>query len=96
MDAKIYGISADGVESHKDFCNKYNFTVDLLADPEAKLLKALGIGQSEFKGTMYWNRVSFIVDPKGTVVKVYPNVTPDGHDQEVLKDLKELQKQPVS
>ena len=29
----------------------------------------------------------FLVDPKGVVRKVYPKVKPDGHDQEVLRDL---------
>lgn len=96
LNTKIYGISADGIESHKEFCNKYSFSVDLLADPEAKLLNSLGVEQSEYKGTMYWNRVSFIVNPEGKVVKVYEKVTPDGHNSEVLKDLKQLQSQPVA
>ena len=64
----------------------------LLADTRAQLLTALGVGQSEFKGTKYWDRVTFLVDPKGVVRKVYPKVKPDGHDQEVLRDLQELQK----
>src|SRR6476620_7904804 len=46
----VVGISADDVESHKNFCNKFSLTIDLLADPEARLLKGLGIGQSEWKG----------------------------------------------
>jgi peroxiredoxin Q/BCP len=56
------------------------------------LLKALGVGQSELEGTSYWDRVTFLVDPKGVVREVYPKVEPDGHDQEVLRDLKDLQK----
>jgi peroxiredoxin len=28
----------------------------------------------------------------GVVRRVYPKVKPDGHDQEVLRDLKDLQK----
>lgn len=96
MNARIFGISEDGVESHKNFCNKFDFKVDLLADTEALLLKALGVGQSDYKGTMYWNRVTFIKDPSGKVAKVYDKVKPDGHDKQVLEDLKELQKQPVT
>ncbi|MCB9471568.1 MAG: peroxiredoxin [Cyanobacteriota/Melainabacteria group bacterium] len=96
LNTRVFGISPDGVDSHKDFCNKFEFTIDLLADTETSLLNALGVGQSEYKGNMYWNRVSFLVAPGGKIVKTYDSVKPDGHDQEVLKDLQALQKQPVS
>src|SRR5262245_7278782 len=43
--AVVVGLSADDVASHKAFCDKFSFTIELLADPEAKLLKALGVGQ---------------------------------------------------
>src|SRR2546425_8183956 len=36
----IAGVSADDVESHKNFCNKFAFTIDLLADPNHELLSA--------------------------------------------------------
>src|SRR5476651_423975 len=51
----VVGLSADDVKSHKDFCNKFSFTIDLLADPDAKLLKAAQVEMSDYKGTMYWN-----------------------------------------
>jgi peroxiredoxin Q/BCP len=89
--AVVVGVSADDVKSHKSFCDKFAFTVPLLADTRTQLLSALGVGQSEFKGTRYWDRVTFLVDPKGVIRKVYPRVKPDGHDQEVLRDLKTLQ-----
>ena len=90
--AVVVGLSADDVQSHKSFCDKFSFTVPLLADTRAELLTALGVGQSEFKGTKYWDRVTFLVDPRGVIRKVYPKVKPDGHDQQVLRDLKELQR----
>jgi len=42
----IAGVSADDVESHKNFCNKFAFTIDLLADPNHELLQAAGVGQA--------------------------------------------------
>src|SRR6185312_13044884 len=78
MGVKVVGISADDVKSHKDFCNKYSFTIELLADPKADLLKAAGVGQKEYNGTMYWLRSTFLIDPKGQLRKVYENVKPDG------------------
>lgn len=88
----IVGVSADDVKSHKDFCNKYSFTIELLADPHAQLLKSAGVGQSEYKGTMYWDRTTFVIDPKGNLAKVYEKVNPQGHEEVLLKDLATLQK----
>ena len=88
---KVVGLSADDVESHKNFCNKYSLTVDLLADPEAKLLKKLEVGQSDYKGVKYWNRTTFVVDPNGVLRKVYTEVNPEGHEKELLEDIQGLQ-----
>ena len=75
----------DDVVSHKNFTSKFGFNIDLLADTNAQLLKACGIGQSDYKGTMYWDRTSIVVDPKGTVRKVYEKVDPNGHEQTLLQ-----------
>src|SRR4026207_249206 len=88
---EVVGVSQDDVESHKNFCNKFAFTIDLLADPNATLLKAAGVGQSEYKGTMYWNRTSFVIDPGGILRKTYLKVQPDGHEQVLLDDIKGMQ-----
>ena len=87
---EVVGVSQDDVSSHKNFCNKFGFTIDLLADTSAELLKACGVGQSEYKGTMYWNRTSFVIDPQGTVRKVYEKVNPEGHDKALLADIEAL------
>jgi peroxiredoxin Q/BCP len=88
---KVVGLSADSVESHQDFCNKYKLTVDLLSDPTTTLLTALEVGQKEYKGTKYWNRSTFVIDPKGVLRKVYLDVQPEGHEQVLLTDIKALQ-----
>jgi peroxiredoxin Q/BCP len=90
LDVKIVGISADDVKSHKDFCNKYSFTIELLADPTAQLLKGAGVAQSEYKGTMYWDRTTFVIDPSGQLVKTYLQVNPQGHEEVLLKDIAAL------
>jgi len=87
----VVGVSADDVESHKDFCNKFSFTIDLLADPGQELLNAAGVGQSDYKGTMYWNRTSFVIDPQGVLRKVYEKVNPEGHERVLLDDIKAMQ-----
>lgn len=87
----VVGVSADDVESHKNFCNKFSFTIDLLADPNHELLTAAGVGQSEYKGTMYWNRTSFVIDPVGVLRKTYEKVNPEGHERVLLDDIKAMQ-----
>jgi peroxiredoxin Q/BCP len=87
----VVGVSADDVASHKDFCNKFAFTIDLLADPNHELLNAAGVGQSDYKGTMYWNRTSFVIDPEGNLRKIYEKVDPNGHERVLLDDIKAMQ-----
>ncbi len=89
----VVGVSEDDVDSHKAFCNKFSFTIDLLADPKRELLSAAGVGQSEWKGTMYWDRTTFVIDPSGKLRKTYLKVKPDGHEQVLLTEIKELQGQ---
>ncbi|MBJ6764884.1 peroxiredoxin [Myxococcaceae bacterium JPH2] len=88
---EVVGVSEDDVQSHKSFCNKFAFTIDLLADTQHELLRAAGVGQSEWKGTMYWDRTSFVIDPKGVLRKVYQKVNPEGHERVLLADIKQLQ-----
>ena len=89
----VVGVSADDVTSHKSFCNKFGFTIDLLADPNHELLQAAGVGQSEYKGTMYWDRTTFVIDPSGNLRRTYLKVNPEGHEQVLLRDIKSLQHQ---
>jgi peroxiredoxin Q/BCP len=87
----VAGVSADDVASHKDFCDKFAFTIDLLADPNKELLSAAGVGQSDYKGTMYWNRTSFVIGPDGNLRKIYEKVNPEGHERVLLDDIKAMQ-----
>jgi peroxiredoxin Q/BCP len=87
----IVGVSQDDVASHKNFCNKFSFTIDLLADTDASLMKSLGIGQSEWGGKMFWDRTTVVVGPDGTVRKTYLKVRPQGHEQTLLEDIRQMQ-----
>jgi peroxiredoxin Q/BCP len=87
----VIGVSADDVASHKAFCNKFDFTTTFLADPQAELMKALGLAQSEWNGVKFWDRSTFIVDPKGMIRKTYAQVKPQGHEDVLLADIVQLQ-----
>ena len=88
---KVVGVSADDAASHKNFCNKFAFTIDLLADTNSDLMKKLGIGTAEWKGMKFWERTSFVVDRQGVIRKVYEKVNPEGHEKVLLEDIKSLQ-----
>jgi len=87
----VVGVSADDAASHKNFCTKFAFAIDLLADTNSGLMKTLGLGQSEWKGMKFWERTTFVVDPSGVIRKVYEKVNPEGHEQVLLRDIKALQ-----
>lgn len=90
LDAEVFGISADTVKSHKKFAEKYGLPFTLLADPEKKVVNAYGMwGKKKFMGREYEGvfRTSFLISPDGTVAKVYENVKPEKHAEEVLADL---------
>lgn len=86
----VLGVSQDDVGSHKNFCNKFSFTIDLLADTNKDLINSCGIGEVEWNGMKFWERTSFVVDPKGIIRKTYGKVTPQGHERVLLDDIKQL------
>jgi len=89
----VVGISADDVDSHQNFCNKYDFTIDLLSDTDAELLKKTGVNQIDYNGMKYWERTTFVIDPNGVLRKIYHAVKADGHEKAVLNDVLHLQKE---
>jgi peroxiredoxin Q/BCP len=91
QNAIILGVSADTVQSHKDFCAKEGLNFKLLADPEGKTITAYGSAM-EHNGAKMAARNTFLIDPDGKIARVYLKVSPAGHSEEVLKDLAVLQK----
>lgn len=86
----VIGISKDSVASHEKFKNKYQLNFPLWSDPEHVLLSAFGVWQEKkMMGKTYMGvvRTTFVLDPHGTVVKVWENVNPKHHEQEILEFL---------
>lgn len=90
----VIGVSTDSVASHKKFETKYSLPFTLLADVDKKVVNDYGVwAKKKFMGKEYDGtlRTSFLIDSKGKIVKVYENVKPEVHVDQVLTDLKELQ-----
>ena len=91
LNAAIVGVSVDSVNSHQEFCTKENLTFKVLADEKKEVVNAYGSTQ-KFGANEVAARNTFIVDPQGTIRKVYLKVDPNPHSKEVLTALAELQK----
>ncbi len=89
--AVILGVSADTVQSHKDFCTKEGLNFKLLADPELKAITEYG-SVAEHNGVKMAARNTFLIDPDGKIARVYLGVKPAVHSDEILKDLEVLKK----
>lgn len=86
----VLGVSVDNKESHADFAKNHHLPFLLLADPDGKVAKQYGSLRNWVLFKMA-KRHSFIIDPKGNIAKIYRQVVPKKHVQEVLKDLDSLQ-----
>lgn len=90
--AVILGISLDSVLSHQKFRDKFKLPFTLLSDPEHEVADAYGVyGPKKFMGREYMgvDRATFIIGPDGKLEKVWPQVKPEGHAEEVLAFLRE-------
>ena len=88
--AAIVGVSVDNVDSHKSFCTKEGLNFKLLADPSHSVVQEYG-SIMEYNGMTLAARNTFLIDPTGVIRKVYLKVSPQGHSEEVLADLQQLQ-----
>ena len=80
---KVYGVSLDSPESHREFREKYNLNFPLLTDEDGRAAEALGILRDNGEVA---NRVTFLLAPDGNIAKVYPEVSPETHADEILDD----------
>ncbi len=92
INAVIVGISVDDVDDHKKFAAKHSLPFTILADSNQEVSKTYGV-LSSFLGWHFSRRNTFLIDPNGRVAKHYEKVDPKGHSQQVLADIKALQKE---
>jgi peroxiredoxin Q/BCP len=88
--AVVLGVSTDGVDSHVKFKQKYDLPFALLADTEHEVAEAYDVwGEKTFAGKTYMGvqRSTFVIDADGTVTRVFRNVKPDEHADQVLEAL---------
>lgn len=85
---EVVGVSVDSEASHKKFIAKYKLPFALLADPDHSISDAFGVyGEKKFMGRTYLGvkRITFLIDEKGRIKKVFEKVKPEEHAREVLE-----------
>jgi peroxiredoxin Q/BCP len=88
--ARVIGISPDTVQSHDKFKGKHDLPFTLLSDPDHCVAEMFGTwGEKKNYGKTYMGiiRSTFIIDEQGKIIKVFPQVKPENHSQEVLEVL---------
>jgi peroxiredoxin Q/BCP len=91
--ATVLGVSPDPVKDVKKFHGGQSLNFTLLADEDHAVCDLYGVwAEKSMYGRTYWGaqRATFIIDPDGTVAKVFPKVSPKTHDEVVLAALGEL------
>jgi thioredoxin-dependent peroxiredoxin len=81
------GCSGDTVEAQAKFKVKHQLNFPLLADTEFKVIEGYGARRMKsFLGKTFLGivRMTFWIGEDGTIRKVWDNVTPKGHAEEVL------------
>ena len=94
LDTQIIGISPDSTKSHKNFISKHELKIRLLSDTEHNILEKYGAWQKkklygrEFMGVI---RSTYLINPDGKIVHIWPKVKVKGHVDDVKNKLVELQ-----
>ena len=86
LNAIVYGISYDSIESHKSFIEKYKLPFHLLSDSDHEVAKRYGAA------SLLWaKRMTFVIDKAGKIAWINPSVDPSKHSAELQDVLSKLQ-----
>lgn len=82
----VVGVSADDVESHQAFAEKYDLPFPLIADTDKEVATAYGVwGEKNLYGNkiMGIKRTTFLIDEDGTIVHVFKRPKVKEHSSEI-------------
>lgn len=91
LGAKVVGISVDDSASHAKFAEKYSLPFPLLSDADGKVADSYG-ALTNLGIIKIAKRYTYLIDPKGQIAKHYLSVDTSKHSQQIIDDLKLLQK----
>ena len=86
----VLGVSAENIESHKNFTEKFNLPFPLLADVNKNMCEDYDVLVDKVvhghtvKGIA---RITFLIDESGVIKKIWNPVDPNGHADEILNEI---------
>jgi peroxiredoxin Q/BCP len=86
----VLGVSKDSQKSHARFQEKYSLPFLLLSDTDTAVSQAYEAwGEKNFMGKemVGMNRITYVIDEDGRILKAYEKVKPQDHAQEILNDI---------
>ena len=89
-DIVVIGISKDSSQSHQKFADKYELPFILLSDPELKAIQAYDVWKEKKlygKTSLGVMRSTYVIDEKGTIIKVFEKAKPDTNAYDILEFL---------
>ncbi len=98
LNTTILGVSRDSLRSHERFKAAQCLPFELLSDEDEALCRQYGVLKEK---TLYGRKVfgiersTFLIDSLGVLRREWRNVKVDGHVQEVLKAIRQIQ-EPTS
>lgn len=90
--AVVFGISPDGLASHKKFSSKYQLNFLILSDEDKSVMKKYGVWKrKKLFGHVYMGviRTTFVINDSGTITHIFSKVRIKGHADKVIRALKE-------
>jgi peroxiredoxin Q/BCP len=84
----ILGVSYDSPESHKYFIAKNELPFSLLSDEEKAVAKAYG-ASGGLLGKFMANRYTYLIDEKGTIIKIFTDVDVTNQVDPIIEAYKE-------
>lgn len=85
--AVVIGVSPDNESSHRKFKDKYGLPFYLLCDEDHKVSELYNVwGEKKSYGKIHMGIIgsTFIINEDLTIAKVFRNVSPEGHADEIL------------
>lgn len=87
---EIIGVSTDDEKSHLKFVSKYELPFNLIADTDKKIVEDYGVWvEKNMYGRKYMGtaRLTFIIDEKGIISKIFEKVNTKNHSRQILENL---------
>jgi peroxiredoxin Q/BCP len=93
LDCEVFGISRDSLRSHEHFKAKLGLPFDLISDPDEQVCELFGVMKMKNlygKQVRGVERSTFVIDPRGQVVREWRGVKVAEHAQQVLEYVRTL------